>query len=90
MKGGDFTAILSAGLPNISGSTNTLHVQPLGPKWAASGAFGLVQSTTYGANSGRENSATVITFNASLSNNIYGKAETVQPPAIVLIPQIRY
>ena len=80
----------NAGLPNITGSTNTLHVQPLGPSWSASGAFGLVQSNTYGANSGRENSATVITFNASLSNNIYGGSNTVQPKSLTVRAIIKY
>lgn len=38
-------------------------------------------------------SATVwgtINFNASRSNEIYGSADTVQPPALSLIPQIKY
>ena len=30
------------------------------------------------------------TFNAARSNPIYGASDTVQPPAIQLIPQIRY
>ena len=29
-------------------------------------------------------------FNASKSNPIYGNSSTVQPPAIQLIPQIKY
>ena len=29
-------------------------------------------------------------FNASLSNGIYGASNTVQPPAICLIPQIKF
>ena len=32
----------------------------------------------------------IIKFNASESNAIYGSSETVQPPAICLIPQIKY
>ncbi len=31
-----------------------------------------------------------ITFNASLSNAIYGASSTVQPPALKLIAQIRF
>ena len=31
-----------------------------------------------------------LNFNASLSDSIYGSADTVQPPAINLIPQIKY
>ena len=31
-----------------------------------------------------------LSFNASLSNSIYGSSNTVQPASIVLINQIRY
>ena len=31
-----------------------------------------------------------VTFNASKSNTVYGSSSTVQPPAIVLVPQIRF
>lgn len=31
-----------------------------------------------------------VTFRASSSNNIYGKSDTVQPPALCLLPCIRY
>ena len=31
-----------------------------------------------------------IRFNASRSNILYGASNTVQPPAISLLPQIRY
>ena len=31
-----------------------------------------------------------IHFNAANSNNIYGASNTVQPPALCLIPQIRF
>ena len=31
-----------------------------------------------------------LNLDASLSNTIYGKSETVQPPAIQLLPQIKY
>ena len=34
--------------------------------------------------------APVIKFDASKSNPIYGSSDTVQPPALTLIPQIRY
>ena len=33
---------------------------------------------------------TNLCFDASRSNPIYGNAETVQPPTIMLIPQIKY
>lgn len=31
-----------------------------------------------------------IVFDANLSNTVYGTSDTVQPPALVLIPQIKY
>ena len=31
-----------------------------------------------------------IDFNAANSSNIYGNSNTVQPPSIVLIPQIKF
>ena len=31
-----------------------------------------------------------VNFNAGLSNAIYSASDTVQPPAIVLIPQIKF
>ena len=31
-----------------------------------------------------------LAFNASFSNSIYGNSSTVQPPAITLIPLIKY
>ena len=40
-----------------------------------------------GANSGRD---MLLHLDASKSNPIYGRSDTVQPPAISLMPQIRY
>ena len=82
---------MQAGLPNITGNTQTLHVQPLGTQWNGNGALGLQRDeTATGAYGGAENVATKITFNAGLSNAIYGASNTVQPPALSLIPQIRF
>ena len=89
IKGGDTISVKAPGLPNITGSTNTLHVQPLGPAWSATGALELLRSENYGANDGSANASTIIMFNAAHSNAIYGASTTVQPPAIVLIPQIK-
>ena len=89
IEGGDTISVKAPGLPNITGSTNTLHVQPLGPAWSATGALELLRSENYGANDGSANASTIIMFNAAHSNAIYGASTTVQPPAIVLIPQIK-
>ena len=71
---------LEAGLPNIEG---TFRAESQG-NGAPTGAFtatkrkGGVHSGEGGA---QEN---IYTFNASTSNEIYGKAETVQPPAYLV------
>ena len=92
IQGGDITAVLSAGLPNIIG--NILEIT--GTKNAvneSNGAFKTTRAPVIGLKASdiglyayqrNEN------FDASRSNAIYGASTTVQPPAIVLIPQIRY
>ena len=83
-----------AGLPNIKGSftirglTNTILVDYL------TSAFNVTSGSNahVNASSGTGNTNTrTVTFNASSSNSIYSDSvTTVQPPAIGLIPQIRY
>lgn len=85
LKGGDSVDVLSAGLPNITGSfvngdsaTNY------------TGAFyhgDIVSSDRF--STGGENDHTA-KFDASRVSAIYGRSNTVQPPAVSLIPQIRY
>lgn len=43
----------------------------------------------YGAGSSAGSKKT-LNFNAAGSNSIYGASDTVQPPALTLIPQIKY
>ena len=88
MKGGDSIAILQAGLPNITGGLRALYFT------AGEGAY---YGAIYGANMGSVfgiGSSNVVDcqahFNAGLSSAIYGASDTVQPPAIVLIPQIKF
>ena len=93
MQGGDLTIVLQAGLPNITGSL--IHDS------RSYGRFGIRDATgAYYAS----DSASVITtsanpdvfretkqnFDASRCSIIYGSSETVQPPALCLIPQIKY
>lgn len=87
-------AILAAGLPNINGEIwavlNTVNNETV-PE--GSGALKLTtkerQNSNISQGDGNDMACTV-TFNASQSNNIYGSSTTVQPPALQLIPQIRY
>ena len=89
MQGGDSSAIIAAGLPNIVGSgQRTDEYYNTVP---TSGA--LYVEMVYGKKRSSDTSNTdapVIKFDASKSNPIYGSSDTVQPPALTLIPQIRY
>lgn len=88
LQGGDSPAVLEAGLPNITGYF------PADTRDYAASNYGGVFSQTYlnaQANGANGNSRTYkYTLDASKASNIYGASNTVQPPAIVLIPQIKY
>lgn len=96
---------ISAGLPNItgeytpklamsgySGNRNKISVD------VATGAFkNNIYRGTYAINGGvtydnsyTDNDAKGVTFDASRSSSIYGNSNTVQPPAVKLIPVIKY
>ena len=83
-------------MPNITGKFAT--------RFAEDGLAGLVHLTgAYTGNTpesvgaARQGSGyailtlpSIVTFNAQKSNAIYGNSLTVQPPALQLIPQIRF
>ena len=96
---------VKAGLPNITGeykpklamsgysaNRNKISVD------TANGAFkDNLYSGTYAISGGltydtgyTDNDPKGVTFNASYSNSIYGNSTTVQPPAVKLIPIIKY
>lgn len=71
---------VEAGLPNITGTVSNFWCG--GPSGGFSGALYAVGSgTQYGGGSSSGNG---IGFNASKSNSIYGKSNTVQPPAYLV------
>lgn len=78
--------MLSAALPNINGHFTIAHCQ----NNAASGCF----KTSNGASNNVGDAVVApnpyITFDASTSNSIYGRSDTVQPPTFALIAQIKY
>jgi hypothetical protein len=99
LQGGSTVEEKEAGLPNIMGSTRVALHRDGGGYISSSGAFsGATQASgAYAAISGAQNPspngtfpACNLLFSASKSNSIYGASNTVQPPAITLIPQIRY
>lgn len=106
IQGGDITAIKAAGLPNIEGTLNYSNGSTsTGADAAASGIEGFSgcflnrDDTLYIGIHGNVTQYYAMSvpktprnlkFSASNSNSIYGSSITVQSPAIVLIPQIRY
>lgn len=93
IQGGDNISVLSAGLPNITGSF----------RYTRSDEYGFTVKNTVGAFSASTQSLTVkstdgyngsgnntVDFSANKSNSIYGASTTVQPPALTLIPQIKF
>lgn len=86
LEGGDVPAVLNAGLPNITGNISFTGNSAAG---GASGCFASAGYNQFWA-SGDRHDGIGINMDASRSNSIYGASHTVQPPAIVLIPQIKY
>ena len=89
LHGGDSPAVLAAGLPNIQGTLTGLAYR--------NNYYGVGTGVFSTSRSGGQSALTLdgtgndlINFNATNSNSIYGASNTVQPPAIVLIPQIKY
>jgi hypothetical protein len=84
-------AVLAAGLPNITGSVSVSNqFGVIRENAVLTGAF-YRASTSYSARIlGEGGGSNVLNFDASRSNGLYGAANTVQPPALCLIPQIKY
>lgn len=91
IEGGDNPSKINAGLPNIVGNMDISVVS--GKSIEPNGCF-YHQNLQDNTNMTRFTDATteLVTplIDASRSNSIYGNSTTVQPPAIVLIPQIKY
>lgn len=88
IEGGDTPNKKEAGLPNITGNVGDFYINGN----TCNGCFSLSTTSQFRV---RNTDGDYKTFrgaelDASLSNAIYGNAETVQPPTIVLIPQIKY
>ena len=79
-NGSNANTTIEAGLPNITGTfKDNGHAGAL----AATGAFTGTKDGT-GSNNGWAGDGGTYTFNASRSNSIYGKSNTVQPPAYIV------
>lgn len=78
--------VVAAGLPNIQGTFKSCIRDYSAPT-------GVFTDSYYQSNRNGENGNTTVrtyTFNANRSSSIYGNSNTVQPPAIQLIAQIKY
>lgn len=84
--------MLAAGAPNIIGQfSRAVNLNFVPSMNLYNGAFHSIElgdnstgSTTTG------NYLSGIDFDASRCSSVYGRSTTVQPPALVLLPQIRY
>ena len=75
----------SAGLPNITGQVTG------GKNINSSGAFKYISAASSFYNPpGNNNNFGQFSFDASRSSSIYGNSTTVQPPALTLLPCIKY
>lgn len=88
-------AVLAPSLPNIKGTYTCAYlgtyngslVHTTGPFYDAYNDSGITKVTGTVNPGGNSN---IIGFNANRSNSIYGSGDTVQPPALQLIPQIKF
>lgn len=83
---------MEAGLPNIQGDGPWIYAYDHVNSDQKGGAF---RWSTYGGGVDNNNPSLTtgsgkLRFNANWSNPIYGKSGTVQPPALCLLPCIRY
>ena len=90
------TAVVVAGLPNIMAKftpgSETFN-SGFGSLSVADGAFALEQLSEQRyiyPNSTYKFTCNSLNLDASKSNSIYGSSETVQPPALQMIAQIKY
>lgn len=80
-------AALAPGLPNIMGRASGGTCESFS---AGTGALtGTKKITSSGRAAGSGGGTFSINFDASQSNNLYGASDTVQPPAIALVAQIK-
>ena len=81
--------LIEAGLPNITGTAYNI-LMGLNDTPYGSGALDADKTGNEGISGSNYNRRGNITFNASKSNTIYGKSNTVQPPAIIVNYFIKY
>lgn len=83
---GNLGQTIEAGLPNITGSFQSLPGR--NNNQGATGAFSVEQN--YSSSAGSQTDSYRVSFAASRSNPVYGKSDTVQPPALTVNYIIKY
>ena len=83
-------ASVAAGLPNITGEAGWASWSGAAEKYSKGAMTMLPTSFTTASPSGGSIGLVVGKLDASRSNPIYGTSATVQPPAIKLLPILRY
>ena len=84
--------VLTAGLPDILGTQRQMS-GVIDSTTHGQGAFKTITAASIrldGSNTGVYGYQRVDEFKASYSCSIYGNSTTVQPPALSLIPQIKF
>ena len=99
-QGGESIGQVAAGLPNITGmfmggtyDNNAFGYVGIIDNQNINGCFyggQKLSSLFVGIENNSRGAGSSICFSASRSNSVYGSSTTVQPPAVTLIPQIRY
>lgn len=90
LTGGEQVRSVEAGLPNITGELEYIATQPE-KITKKTGAFsGMGETTGFVWTGSAATQCIKLDLNAALANPIYGRSDTVQPPAIALIAQIKY
>lgn len=94
LQGGESVKSIEAGLPNITGSIyNIVDFSDNADKADMKGALSIISEHSDWVIANTNTASKIITgfdFDASRSNPIYGASDTVQPPAITMIAQIKY
>lgn len=80
----------SAGLPNITGTFGSLYTYSDMVNATQCFTYSEVSTNNGPNNNGTTNKRLQYTFNASNSNEIYGRSDKVLPENITLIAQIKY
>ena len=88
IQGGDTIGTLAAGLPNVMGSVTVRSAFTSATKNGALRTTSINSDWTGGKN--WQENTNALYLNAADSNPIYGSSDTVQPPALQLISQIKY